>query len=69
MTVFDFKEPEGVPGWLIRFMVRITRPYGVTRDLAERHPWESMERYFSEVEVQDCYFGFLYLAVGKGNEW
>ena len=65
ISIFDFKEPEYAPEWFIRFMVGITRPFGVTRDLATRHPWESVARYLPEHTMVNLYGGFAYVVVGQ----
>lgn len=64
-AILDFKEPEHWPSWLIQFFVAITRPFGVSLDLAERHPWESLARYADPVEFHEFYFGAVYLCVGE----
>lgn len=64
-AVLDFKKPEHWPSWLIEFFVTITRPFGVSLDLAERHPWESIARYADSVEFHELYFGAVYLCVGE----
>lgn len=61
-VVLDFKEPDRVPELLVRIGVAITRPFGVTRDLADRRPWEAMKTVFGHVDSRDFYFGFAYLA-------
>jgi ubiquinone/menaquinone biosynthesis C-methylase UbiE len=67
LVVLDFRKPERWPGWLIRFFVTITRPFGVSLDLAQRHPWESMDRYLTVVQLQELYFGAVYLCVGEAG--
>ncbi|HEY5601813.1 MAG TPA: class I SAM-dependent methyltransferase [Gammaproteobacteria bacterium] len=64
-VVLDFKQPKRVPLWLVRFGALIARPFGVTLDLAERHPWESIERHLSKVAFEERYLGFVYIAVGE----
>jgi ubiquinone/menaquinone biosynthesis C-methylase UbiE len=64
-VVLDLKLPERLPGWMIRFGVMITRPFGVTLDLAGRHPWESIERYLTEVAFEELFLGFAYVSVGE----
>ena len=44
MAIFDFREPKRWPVGLVRFVAWLDRPFGVTLDLAERHPWESVRR-------------------------
>jgi ubiquinone/menaquinone biosynthesis C-methylase UbiE len=65
LAILDFKEPEGWPRWLVRLAAWANRPFGVTLDLAERHPWESVGRHLTEVERRELYFGAVYLSVGK----
>lgn len=62
LVVLDFKEPEWAPEWLIRVAVALTAPFGVTRELGARHPWEAMESAFSNVEMTEFYLGFAYVA-------
>jgi hypothetical protein len=50
---------------MIRFAARLNRPYGVSLDLADRHPWESVQRYMREVDRRELYWGALYLSVGE----
>jgi len=65
LVVLDFKLPAGWPMWLIKFFVILTRPFGVTLDLADRHPWESVERYLDLKEFNSFYFGSIYVAAGE----
>jgi demethylmenaquinone methyltransferase/2-methoxy-6-polyprenyl-1,4-benzoquinol methylase len=65
MVVVDFKAPEGWPRWVIQTLVVLVRPFGVTLGLAERHPWESMRRHFTSVEVREHYLGTSYVAIGE----
>ncbi len=65
LAVFDFKEPVGWPAWLVRFAAWLNQPYGVSLELANRHPWESIRQHLVETEYKEYYFGALYLCVGK----
>ncbi len=65
LAVFDLKEPADWPFWLIRLAAWMNRPFGVTLDLADRHPWESIRRHLTEIEFREFYFGALYLSVGE----
>lgn len=66
-VILDFKRPDHWPMWLVKFFVLISRPFGVSLDLAERHPWESIRRYLPLVEFKELYFGGLYLCVGQAT--
>jgi ubiquinone/menaquinone biosynthesis C-methylase UbiE len=65
MAILDFKEPENWPKWLVRFAAWLNKPYGVSLDLASRHPWESISRHLSVIKFREYYHGALYLSVGK----
>ncbi|MGD8741579.1 MAG: class I SAM-dependent methyltransferase [Desulfobacterales bacterium] len=65
LVVLDFKMPDSWPMWLIKFFVIITRPFGVTLDLANRHPWESIDQCLNLVEFNTKYFGGIYIAAGQ----
>lgn len=65
LVIGDFKKPEWCPVWLAKLGVLITRPFGVSLDLAERKPWEVMRNYFPRVAVTEYFGGFVYIAVGE----
>ncbi len=65
-VVLDFK----LPSWraaalFVPLLVFLTKPFGVRRELAERHPWESIGKYLGGVSITELYFGFTYIAVGE----
>lgn len=65
LVVLDLKRPERWPLWIVKLGVAITKPFGVSLDIAERRPWDAMARYFQDVEVTQLYGGFAYIAVGR----
>ncbi len=65
LVILDLKLPGNWPLWLIKLGVLITRPFGVTLDLAERKPWQVMQKYFPSVTVKQRFGGFAYIAVGE----
>lgn len=65
LGVLDMKDPAMWPHWLVRLAAWLNKPFGVSLDLAERHPWESIRRYLTEVDFREYYFGALYLCVGE----
>ena len=67
MAVVDLKAPDGWPRWVLRTVVALVRPFGVTLGLAERHPWESMRRRFASVEVREHFLGTTYMAIGESG--
>jgi len=64
-VVADFRRPDSWPEWLVRLFVLLIRPFGVTIDLAERHPWESIERYLRVADFEEHYFRGVYIAAGE----
>lgn len=65
LVVLDFKLPSGrFSSLFVPLLIFLTKPFGVQRELAERHPWESIERYLSSVPIIEVYFGCTYIAVG-----
>lgn len=65
MALADFKLPSGRARHLAPLLVFLTRPFAVSMALAERHPSESMERYFADTRMEEHYMGFVYTAVGE----
>jgi ubiquinone/menaquinone biosynthesis C-methylase UbiE len=64
-VVLDFKLPLGILRPLAWVGIFLSRPFGVQRELAERHPWEAMERVLANTTVTDLYGGFSYIAAGE----
>ena len=63
---YDF--PGGTGGILSTFaltLVPFYRPFAVTFDLAERHPWEAIARHMKNATVSPRFFGFAYVATGQ----
>ena len=65
LVILDFKEPAGWPEWAIGLYVELGRPFGTTRDLAQRKPWEAIARRFPVHGVMELYGGAAYIAVGE----
>ena len=65
-VVADLKVPEW-PGARLcaRALVPFYRPFAVTFDLAERHPWEAIARHMKNATVSPRFFGFAYVATGQ----
>jgi hypothetical protein len=53
--------------WLIKLFVILTRPFGITLDLGERHPWESVDRHLETVVFKELYFGGVYICAGEAG--
>jgi ubiquinone/menaquinone biosynthesis C-methylase UbiE len=65
LVVLDFKEPAHWPAWLVRFGAWANRPFGVSLELAARHPCESIRRELNEVVYQEFYAGAVYVCAGE----
>lgn len=64
-VVLDLKMPSGRVSWLAPLLVFLTRPFGVTIEMAERHPWESINKYLRNTSMTELYMGFVYIAEGE----
>jgi demethylmenaquinone methyltransferase/2-methoxy-6-polyprenyl-1,4-benzoquinol methylase len=64
-VIADLKEPEGVPPWLLQVGLRLAKPYGVTLELGQRHPWETLRRELPDTRVEELFFGVAYVATGR----
>jgi ubiquinone/menaquinone biosynthesis C-methylase UbiE len=63
-VIADLKLPTGWSGTLLPVLLPFFRPFGVTADLADRRPWESLQMYFDEATMREMYFGYTYIATG-----
>jgi ubiquinone/menaquinone biosynthesis C-methylase UbiE len=68
LAILDFREPDHWAEWLIRLGAWLYKPYGVSLDLAVRHPWESVSRHLQQIIFREFYLGALYLSVGQRRE-
>ena len=65
LVVLDFKLPNGWISRLAPFAVVDIRPWGLTKEMASRHPWESIAKYLKPMPVTERYGGFVFIAVGQ----
>lgn len=68
-VVADLKLPES--GWqrmLLPLLLPLFRPFGVTLDLAGRHPWLSLPRHLDGFGMEERYFGYTYVAWGEKRD-
>lgn len=66
-VLVDFKKSDKWPMWLLKLFVILTRPFGVSLDLADRHLWESVARHMALIEFKELYFGGIYLCIGEAT--
>lgn len=61
---FELKWPEHWPDWLARLAAVANRPAGVTLDIIDRNPAESIRHYFHRVRYREVYFGAGFICSG-----
>ena len=64
LVILDCKQPEHWPFWLLKLFVWVSRPFGLTFDYFDGHPWESVERFFEETALEEMYGGLVYISSG-----
>lgn len=68
LVVLDFKLPNGWMARLAPFAVVDTRPWGLSKEMAARHPWESIAKYMKPLSIMQRYGGFVFIASGEREE-
>jgi ubiquinone/menaquinone biosynthesis C-methylase UbiE len=66
-AIFDYKMPMGLFRHFVPLFVRIFRPFGISRALFERTPWESVQRHLKNPRIQEFYFGLIFIASGEAE--
>jgi len=67
-VILDFRIAANWLSRLAPLLVLTVRPFGVSLDLAPRHPWEALTKYFSHVSVVELYGGMAYVAWGERDK-
>lgn len=63
-VIMDFKLPAS---WLTKYtpmLVLLVQPYGGSLEMADRHPWESLQKYLLNVSITEFWCGMAYVASG-----
>lgn len=64
-VVLDFKLPSGWISRLAPLCLFVTRPWGLSMEMACRHPWESAGKHLTNMRMTELYGGFVFLAAGE----
>jgi len=64
IAILDGKQPENLPSWLFKIVLKLGGPFGYTPEYFNVRPWESVERYFKETSFETRYGGMIYILSG-----
>ena len=64
----DFKLPNGWMSHIAPYAIVDTRPWGLSMEMASRHPWESMRIYLKHMRLTERYGSFVSIAVGQQEQ-
>ena len=64
IAILDGKQPENLPSWLFKIVLKLGGPFGYTPKYFNVRPWESVERYFKETSFETRYGGMIYILSG-----
>lgn len=64
-AVMDFKVPSNGLRHLAPILIFLARPFAVSRNLTNRHTWESIDKHLINTTFKELFFGFAYLSVGE----
>ncbi len=63
-VILDFKMPSNWLSFLAPLAVFIMSPFGVSIEMANRKPWESINKYFENSSMTELFGGFSYIVTG-----
>jgi ubiquinone/menaquinone biosynthesis C-methylase UbiE len=67
LSILDGKQPENLPSWLFKIVLKLGGPFGYTPEYFNVRPWESVERYFKETSFKTRYGGMIYILSGTAR--
>jgi demethylmenaquinone methyltransferase/2-methoxy-6-polyprenyl-1,4-benzoquinol methylase len=68
IAILDGKQPDNLPSWLFKIVLKLGGPFGYTPDYFNVRPWESVERYFRETSFEQRYGGMIYILSGTAHK-
>lgn len=72
LALLELQIPSYWPTWLAKVVVALMKPFAVTDEWIERRPWESIRRtmnmLFTDVDVNERYFGLTYIISGEKTQ-
>lgn len=67
LSILDGKQPENLPSWLFRIVLKLGGPFGYTPEYFKVRPWESVRRYFEKTSFETMYGGMIYILSGTAK--
>ncbi len=67
LVILDGKQPENLPSWLFKIVLKLGGPFGYTPEYFNVRPWESVRRYFEETSFDTMYGGMIYILSGTAK--
>ncbi len=67
LVILDGKQPENLPPWLFKIVLKLGGPFGYTPEYFNVRPWESVGRYFKETSFDTMYGGMIYILSGTAK--
>jgi demethylmenaquinone methyltransferase/2-methoxy-6-polyprenyl-1,4-benzoquinol methylase len=64
LAILDGKQPENLPSWLFKIILKLGGPFGYTPEYFNVRPWESVEHYLKETSFETKYGGMIYILSG-----
>lgn len=64
LAILDGKQPENLPSWLFKIVLKLGGPFVYTPEYFNVRPWESVKRYFRETSFETRYGGMIYILSG-----
>jgi demethylmenaquinone methyltransferase/2-methoxy-6-polyprenyl-1,4-benzoquinol methylase len=64
LVILDGKQPENLPPWLFKIVLKLGGPFGYTPEYFNVRPWKSVKSYFKKTSFETKYGGMIYISAG-----